>query len=298
MQIKKIGVVGCGLMGHGIAQVSAQAGYDVVVVEVEQSFLDKGLGRVRKSLDKLAEKQVEKGKATAEQAKAEADAAFRRIRGSLAKSDLAGCDLVVEAIVEDLGVKKALFAELGRICPPATIFASNTSSFPIAEMAQASGRPSRFVGLHFFNPVQLMRLVEVVRTERTDPEVFAAARSFGESVGKAPVGCKDTPGFVVNRLLVPYMAQAMLMYERGDAALADIDAAMQFGCGYPMGPFTLTDYVGLDTTLSILQGWVKSHPKEPAFVIPKILERKVAEGKLGRKTGEGFYKWDGDKKIG
>ena len=297
MEIKKVGVVGCGLMGHGIAQVSAQAGLDVVVVEADQAFLDKGLGRVRKSLDKFAAKAVEKGKATEEQAKAGADASFGRIVGSTNKADLADCDLVVEAIIEDLAVKNALFAELGAICKPGAIFASNTSSFPIAEMAQASGRPSRFVGLHFFNPVQLMRLVEVVRMDGTDPEVFATARAFGEAVGKAPVGCKDTPGFVVNRLLVPYMVQAMLMFERGDATLADIDVAMQFGCGYPMGPFTLTDYVGLDTTLYILKGWVERYPDEPAFAIPAILEQKVAEGKMGRKTGEGFYKWDGDKKV-
>jgi len=297
MEIKKVGVVGCGLMGHGIAQVSAQAGYEVVVVEAEQGFLDKGLGRVRKSLDKLAEKAVKKGKASEEDARANADATWGRITGSTDRATLADCDLVVEAIIEDLDVKKELFGDLAKICKPEAIFASNTSSFPITEMAEAAGRPDRFVGLHFFNPVQLMRLVEVVRTDATDPDVFATARGFGESVGKAPVGCKDTPGFVVNRLLVPYMAQAMLMYDRGDATLEDIDVAMQFGCGYPMGPFTLTDYVGLDTTLYILQGWVKNHPDEPAFAIPKILEQKVAEGKMGRKTGEGFYKWDGDKKV-
>jgi 3-hydroxyacyl-CoA dehydrogenase len=204
---------------------------------------------------------------------------------------------VIEAIVEDLPQKKALFAELGRLCKPGAILSSNTSSFPIGEMAQASGRPKRFVGLHFFNPVQLMKLVEVVRTDATDAEVFAAARSFGEAVGKVPVACKDTPGFVVNRLLVPYMVQALAMLERGDATKEDIDAAMQHGCGYPMGPITLTDYVGLDTTLFILEGWVKRFPKEPAFAIPAVLRQKVAEGKLGRKTGEGFYRWQGDKRI-
>jgi 3-hydroxyacyl-CoA dehydrogenase len=296
MEIKKVGVIGCGLMGHGIAQVSAQSGYTVVVVETEQSFLDKGLSRIRKSLDKMASKAVKKGKATEEEAKANADAAFGRITGTLARTDLADCDLVVEAIVENLDIKKELAADLGKICKPEAIFASNTSSFPVGEMAAASGRPSRFVGLHFFNPVQLMRLVEVVRTDETDDDVFATARAFGESVGKAPVACKDTPGFVVNRLLVPYMSQAILMLERGDASMEDIDSAMMFGCGYPMGPFTLTDYVGLDTTLSILEGWVKSYPDEATFVIPQTLRTMVAEGKLGRKSGEGFYKWDGDKK--
>ncbi len=296
MQIKKVGVVGCGLMGHGIVQVAAQGGFQVVALESKQEFLDAGLARVDKSLAKLADKAVEKGK-TPEQAKAEAAATRARITGSLASKDLADCDLVVEAIVEDLGAKKKLFAELGKLCKQDTILASNTSSFPIGEMAEASGRPQRFVGLHFFNPVQLMELVEVVRTAKTDENVFAAARAFGEAVGKTPVACKDTPGFVVNRLLVPYMTQALQMLERGDASKEDIDAAMQYGCGHPMGPITLTDYVGLDTTLSILEGWVARFPKEPAFAIPEILRKKVAEKKLGRKSGEGFYKWQGDKKV-
>ncbi len=297
MKIQKVGVVGCGLMGHGIVQVAAQGGCDVVVVEAEQGFLDKGLGRIEKSVTKLSQKLVEKGKKTEEQAQEMVTGTLGRITGSLDKADLADCDLVVDAIVENLEIKKALFAELGGICKPETVFASNTSSFPIGEMADASGRPDRFVGLHFFNPVQLMRLVEVVRTESTDEDVFAAARAFGEACGKTPVSCKDTPGFVVNRLLVPYMTQALLMLDRGDASREDIDAAMQLGCGHPMGPLTLTDYVGLDTTLFILQGWKERYPDEPAFEVPAILEKLVAEGKLGRKTGEGFYKWDGDKKA-
>ncbi len=296
MAIRKVGVIGCGLMGHGIVQVAAQAGYDVVAFEGDQKALDKGLGRIRKSLDKLAQKSVEKGKASAEDAQAKADGAFGKIAGSTTQADLADCDLVIEAIVEDLDVKKKLFAELNGVVKADAIFASNTSSFPIGEMGKASGRPDKMVGLHFFNPVQLMKLVEVVRADETTDDAFAAAKAFGEACGKVPVSCKDTPGFVVNRLLVPYMSQALLMLDRGDATKEDIDAAMQFGCGYPMGPLTLTDYVGLDTTLSILQGWTKTYPNEPAFVIPEILERKVREGKLGRKSGEGFYKWDGDKK--
>ena len=296
MAIRKVGVIGCGLMGHGIVQVAAQAGYDVVAFEGDQKALDKGLGRIRKSLDKLAQKSVEKGKASAEDAQAKADGAFGKITGSTTQADLADCDLVIEAIVEDLDVKKKLFAELNGVVKADAIFASNTSSFPIGEMGKASGRPDKMVGLHFFNPVQLMKLVEVVRADETTDDAFAAAKAFGEACGKVPVSCKDTPGFVVNRLLVPYMSQALLMLDRGDATKEDIDAAMQFGCGYPMGPLTLTDYVGLDTTLSILQGWTKTYPNEPAFVIPEILERKVREGKLGRKSGEGFYKWDGDKK--
>jgi 3-hydroxyacyl-CoA dehydrogenase len=283
-------------MGHGIAQVAAQGGFDVLVVETEQKFLDAGLARIEKSLAKLAEKAVEKGK-PADQAMAESAAVRARIHGSLDRKSLADRDLVVEAIVENLGVKRELFADLGKICKKDAILASNTSSFPIADMGQASGRPAQMVGLHFFNPVQLMRLVEVVRTPATSDEAFAAARAFGEACGKTPVACKDTPGFVVNRLLVPYMVQSLLMLERGDASAADIDAAMKLGCGHPMGPIELTDYVGLDTTLAILEGWVKAHPKEGAFAIPAVLKKKVAEGKLGRKSGEGFYKWQGDKRL-
>lgn len=297
MKIKKVGVIGCGLMGHGIVQIAAQGGCQVVAVETEQSFLDKGLARIDKSVKKLASKLVEKGKKSEAEGEAMVSATLGNITGSLDKNDLADCDLVIEAIVENLDIKKTLFKELGGICKAETIFASNTSSFPIAEMAEASGRADRFVGLHFFNPVQLMRLVEVVRTDKTDEEAFAAARGFGEACGKTPVSCKDTPGFVVNRLLVPFMVQSLLMLERGDASREDIDAAMQLGCGHPMGPLTLTDYVGLDTTLSILEGWKERYPDEPAFEVPKILATMVAEGKLGRKSGEGFYKWDGDKKA-
>lgn len=297
MEIKKVGVVGCGLMGHGIVQVAAQGGCQVVALEAEQGALDKGLARVDKSLLKLASKNVEKGKMDQAAADAWVTETRGRITGSTSKADLADCDLIVEAIVENLDVKKALFKELGAMAKPEAVFASNTSSFPIGEMADASGRADRFVGLHFFNPVQLMRLVEVVRTDGTDAEVFEAAKAFGKACGKTPVSCKDTPGFVVNRLLVPYMVQAIDMLDRGDASKEDIDVAMQFGCGYPMGPLTLTDYVGLDTTLSILKGWTERYPNEPAFKVPASLERLVAEGKLGRKTGEGYYTWDGDKKA-
>ncbi len=297
MAIQKVGVVGCGLMGHGIVQVAAQGGFHVVALEAEQKFLDAGLARIDKSLAKLAEKAVKDGKATEEQAKAKAAETRARIHGTTSKADLADCDLVIEAIVENLDVKKALFKELGALCKASTIFASNTSSFPIRDMAAASGRPARFVGLHFFNPVQLMKLVEVVRSDATDAQVFEDAKAFGTACGKAPVACKDTPGFVVNRLLVPYMTEAMRMLERGDASAQDIDTAMKLGCGYPMGPIELTDYVGLDTTLFIVEGWTKSYPNEPAFQVPKILRDLVAQKKLGRKTGEGFYKWEGDKRA-
>ncbi len=288
MTIKKVGVIGCGLMGHGIAQVSASGGFETVVCETEQKFLDSGFKRIEGSLAKLVEKQ----KLTAEQS----TQIRGRLKGTTSFNDLADCDLVVEAIVENLDTKKKLFADLGKICKPTTVFASNTSSFPIGEMGDASGRPQRMVGLHFFNPVQLMKLVEVVRTAKTTDEVFAEVRAFGEAVGKVPVACKDTPGFVVNRLLVPYMLDAIRMLERGDASKEDIDNAMMYGCGYPMGPITLTDYVGLDTTLFIVEGWHKRFPQEPTFVPPKLLADLVKKGHFGRKSGRGFYEWEGDKK--
>lgn len=297
MAIQKVGVVGCGLMGHGIVQVAAQGGFQVVAVETERKFLDSGLARIDKSLAKLAEKAVKDGRATADQAQAKNAIVRGRISGSLERRDLADCDLVVEAIVEDLELKKRLFAELGKLCKPQAILASNTSSFPIGELAAASGRHDRTIGLHFFNPVQLMKLVEIVRTPRTTDDVFAEAKAFAETCGKTPIACKDTPGFVVNRLLVPYMAEAMKMLERGDATPEDIDTAMKLGCGHPMGPIELTDYVGLDTTLFIVEGWTKAYPNEPAFTVPKVLREMVRQGKLGRKTGQGFYKWEGDKRV-
>ena len=289
MTVQKVGVVGCGLMGHGIAQVAAQAGCQVTVLEADAGALEKGLGRINKSLGKLVQKE--------KISQADADKAFGHITGTGEVKDLADCDLVVEAIVENLDVKNALFKDLGALCKAETIFASNTSSFPVSEMGAASGRPERMVGLHFFNPVQLMKLVEVVRTPATSDEVFAEAKAFGEACGKVPVAASDTPGFVVNRLLVPYLAEAIRMVERGDSTPADVDAGMTLGCGYPMGPFTLLDYVGLDTTMFILEGWVEKYPNESLFEVPALLRQKVQEGKLGRKTGEGFFKWEGDKRA-
>ncbi len=296
MNIRRVGVIGCGLMGHGIVQVAAQGGFQVTSYESESGALDAGVARIENSLGKLADKAVEKGKASRADADADAAAARARITTTLAIEDLADCDLVVEAIIENLHIKNALFTELGRITKPAAILASNTSSFPIDEMVKASGRPDRTIGMHFFNPVQLMRLVEVVRSPDTDGDVFAAALDFARACGKHPVSCRDTPGFIVNRLLVPYMSQALEMLDRGDASAEDIDAAMQFGCGHPMGPITLCDYVGLDTTLSILEGWCERFPDESAFQVPKSLRELVDAGKFGRKSGEGYYQWDGDKR--
>lgn len=298
MQFETIGVVGCGLMGHGIAQVAAtQAKKRVIVIESDAAALERGVQRIEQSLAKLAQKAVEKGQLDQAAAQAMVRAARDRIEPSLTRQDLAPCDLVVEAIVENLDAKCALWRELHRICGKHAVFASNTSSFPIGAMAQSSGRPGRTIGLHFFNPVQLMALVEVVRLAETEPTVVDAALTFARACGKEPVVCADTPGFVVNRLLVPFLVQALLLHERGVASKEDIDTAMRLGCGHPMGPITLADYVGLDTTLAILEGWCQAHPGEPAFVVPKSLRDKVVQGKFGRKSGEGFYRWDGDKRL-
>jgi 3-hydroxyacyl-CoA dehydrogenase len=296
MAIETIGVVGCGLMGHGIVQVAAQGGYAVIAVETDARALEAGMQRIEKSLATLERKSVEKGTDpdTAHKKTGETRA---RIRPSLEPASLSECDLVIEAIVEDLAIKKELFALLGQTCGKNAILATNTSSFPVTDLARASGRPGRTLGLHFFNPVQIMKLVEVVQTGETAPGLVDELRTFARTCGKTPITCKDTPGFVVNRLLVPFLAQALLLLERGDASQEDIDTAMQLGCGHPMGPITLADYVGLDTSLAILEGWVTRFPDEPDFRVPEILRRKVSDGHLGRKTGQGFYPWDGDKKA-
>lgn len=297
IEFKKVGMVGLGLMGHGIAQTAASAGFQVVALDMNQQGLDVGMKRIADSLGKIQARNVKKGAITEDQAKATVADTLARIMPTTDKQDLADCDLVIEAIVENVAVKKTFYAELGAIVKPSAVFASNTSSLAITDFAGSSGRAEKVVGLHFFNPVQIMKLVEVVRTDATDPAVFEACKQWVHAIGKHPVSCVDTPGFIVNRLLVPYLAQAIAMFERGDATKEDIDVSMQFGAGHPMGPITLADYVGLDTTLFILEGWVRDHPHEPAFFVPEIVRQKVKEGKLGRKTGEGFYKWDGDKRL-
>ena len=297
-EIKSVGCVGLGLMGHGIAQLSAAAGYKVVAVETSDSAIAVGKGRIETSLGKLLGKSVKKGKLTEEEAEAQSAAALANISYSTDVGALADCDLIVEAIIEDIKIKVPFYENLGATAKPGAIFASNTSSLAISKMATASGRADKFVGLHFFNPVQLMKLTEVIRTDATDDGVFALTQSWAKSLGKTTVSCGDTPGFIVNRLLVPSMAQAILLVERGDASVKDVDVSMQLGAGYPMGPLTLSDYVGLDTCLSILDGWEQEFPGEPAFVVPATLRKMVAEGKFGRKSGEGFYLWDGDKPTG
>ena len=288
MTIKKVGVLGCGLMGSGIAQVAAQAGYDTVVVEVEQKFLDRGMSGIDKSLGKF----VEKGKMPA----ADKDSCMSRLKGSTSLSDLAQCDIVVEAITENPKIKKETYTAIDSIVKKDAIFASNTSSLTITELSMATARPKQFVGLHFFNPVPLMKLVEVVRTILTTDEAFRTAFDFAKSLGKEPVACRDNSGFIVNRLLVPYILDAIRAYEEGVGSIEDIDKAMQLGCGYPMGPFTLLDFVGLDTTYFISQVMFEEY-REKRFASPPLLRKMVLAGRFGRKSGAGFYDYAGEKPV-
>jgi len=283
-EIKKVGVLGCGLMGSGIAQVCAQAGYETAVREVEQKFLDKGIGGIEKSLGKF----VEKGKMSA----ADRDACLGRLKGTTSLDDLADCDIVIEAIIENAELKKETYAALDEIVKKDAIFASNTSSLTITELSMATARPKQFVGLHFFNPVPLMKLVEVVRTILTTDETFDRAFAFARSLGKEAVAARDNSGFIVNRLLVPYLLDAIRAYEEGVGSVEDIDKAMQLGCGYPMGPFTLLDFVGLDTTYYISEVMFEEY-HEKRFASPPLLRKMVMAGQFGRKSGRGFYDYSG-----
>lgn len=295
--LNTIGVVGMGAMGHGIAQITATSGYKVVAVDISSDMLSKGIKAIEDSLGKAAAKQVKDGKAD----KATADKQAADIRARITTSGdigaLSSCDLIVESIIEDLSIKKKFFTDLGKIAGQNAILSSNTSSFPITQLGEATGRSANFLGLHFFNPVPVMKLCEVIKTAHTKEDVYKKGFEFAKSIGKEPVACGDTPGFIVNRLLVPFLAQGLLMLERGVASIEDIDTAMVYGAGMPMGPLTLADYVGLDVCIHILEGWTQRYPNEPAFVIPKPLLDKVSAGKLGRKTGEGFWKWAGDKPV-
>jgi 3-hydroxybutyryl-CoA dehydrogenase len=280
MAIQKVGVVGCGLMGGGIAQVCAAAGFTTVVREVAPEFVEKGLKGIEKNLARLADK----GAITA----AVSGEIRARLSGTTAIDDLADCDLVIEAIIEQLPAKRELFAALDKICPAATIFASNTSSLTITEIAAATKRPQRFVGLHFFSPVPVMKLVEVVRTISTEPAVYEEMLAFGAKLGKTPVRAHDSTGFIVNRLLVPYLLDAIRALEEGVGSIEDIDSSMKLGCGHPMGPLTLLDFVGLDTTYYIANIMFDEF-RERRFSAPPLLKRMVLSGWLGRKTGKGFY---------
>jgi 3-hydroxybutyryl-CoA dehydrogenase len=280
MAIQRVGVVGCGLMGAGIAQISAQSGFFTVVREVSPELLEKGLKGIDKNLARL----VEKGTIT----EAVNGEIRGRLRGTTSLQDLKDCDLIVEAIIEKLPAKRELFAELDAMCPAQTIFASNTSSLTITEIAASTKRPQRFVGLHFFNPVPVMKLVEVVRTIATDFTVYEEMVAFGAKLGKTPVRANDSGGFIVNRLLVPYLLDAIRALEEGAGSVVDIDNSMKLGCGYPMGPFTLLDFVGLDTTYYISQIMFDEF-KEKRFAAPPLLKRMVLAGWHGKKTGRGFY---------
>ena len=288
MAIQKIGVLGAGLMGAGIAQIAAASGHEVTLVEVSDELIQKGLNGIEKSLAKF----VEKGTLTA----AQKDAALGRLRGSTNSADLADADLIVEAIIENLAIKRDVYAKLDAICKPETIFASNTSSLSITEMMTTTSaeRQRRFVGLHFFNPVPLMKLVEVIRTILTDESVFQEVIAFGQAVGKTVVTAPDKPGFIVNRLLVPYLLDAIRVLEEGLSSIEEIDNAMKLGCGYPMGPLTLTDFVGLDTTYYIANIMFDEF-KEKRFAPPTLLKRMVLAGLYGRKSGKGFYDYSDPK---
>jgi len=280
MTIQKVGVVGCGLMGSGIAQVTAAAGFHTVVREVNAEIVEKGLKNIDKNLARL----VEKG-ALDENKKGEIRG---RLKGTTSLQDLKDCDVVIEAIIEQLPAKRELFSALDVLCPAATIFASNTSSLTITEIATATKRPERFVGLHFFNPVPVMKLVEVVRTIATDPAVYEEMVAFGAKLGKTPVRAHDSTGFIVNRLLVPYLLDAIRALEEGVGSIEDIDNSMKLGCGHPMGPLTLLDFVGLDTTYYIANIMFDEF-RERRFASPPLLRRMVLAGWNGRKSGRGFY---------
>ena len=277
---KRVGVLGSGLMGSGIAQVAATAGYETIARDVSKEIGERARAGIEKSLAKF----VEKGKLPA----ADRDAALKRLSFTTAVADLKSCDFIIEAVTEDLELKNALWKELDGLCAPPTIFASNTSSLTIAAMAAATKRADRFVGLHFFNPVPLMPLVEVVRTVTTSDEAFRRAFAFAKSLGKEAVAAKDNSGFIVNLLLVPYLLDAIRAVEHGVATIPDIDKAMQLGCGYPMGPLTLLDFVGLDTTYKIAEIMFAEY-KQPHYAPPPLLKRMVLAGMYGKKTGKGFY---------
>ena len=289
MEIRKVGVLGCGLMGSGIAQVAASAGFETVVKEVSDELINKGFAGIEKSLAKFAEK----GTITSDQQRD----IRGRLSGTTSFADLKDCDIIIEAIIENLEEKRSTYQQLDEICKPETIFASNTSSLSITEMMTATSaeRQRRFIGMHFFNPVPLMKLVEVVKTILTDADVYEQAVEFGKKLGKVPVRAGDKTGFIVNRLLVPYMLDSIRALEEGVGSIVDIDNAMKLGCGYPMGPFTLGDFVGLDTTYYIAEIMFNEF-REKRFAPPPLLKRMVLAGLYGRKSGRGFYDYTKDPK--
>jgi len=285
LKIQNVSVVGSGLMGAGIAQVAAQTGHNVVLNDLSDEALAKAMKGIEKSVSRVAKKKGDQGPQFIEQT-------LSRISTTTSLEATGGqADLVVEAIVENLGVKQSLFANLEAASPAHTILATNTSSLPVSAIGQNLKDRSRFGGLHFFNPVPMMRLLEVIKADETSEDTFQSMLDWGKRMGKTTVNCIDTPGFIVNRLLVPYLMEAIRLVERGHASKEDVDVAMKLGAGYPMGPFELADYVGLDTNKFILEGWHAAYPQEPLFTPVKTLEDLVEQNKLGRKTGEGFYNY-------
>lgn len=280
MKIGKVGVVGCGQMGGGITQVCAQAGYGVVVSEINDELLQKGLGKIKSVLDR----NLQKERITRE----DRDATLARIRGTTDTGDFGECDLVIEAAVENLDLKKKIFGELDRACPESTILATNTSCLSVTDMAAATGRPEKVLGMHFFNPVPVMKLLEIIRTTDTSEETIEAAKSFGQSLDKTSVIVQDSPGFIVNRLVTPQIMNAIRMVESGIAGVQDIDTAMSLGLNYPMGPLALADLIGLDTVMFIASG-IYDKLQDEQYAVPTLLKEMVAAGQLGRKTGKGFY---------
>ena len=282
MEIKRVGVVGCGLMGSGITQVCAQSGYRVVVLEINNELLNKGLT----SISSFLTRNVKKGRVS----QAEKEATLARIKGTTNTKDFGDCDLVIEAVIENLDLKKKIFAELDKICPKHTILATNTSCLSIIDMAQETTRPEKVLGMHFFNPVPLMKLLEIVRTLATSDETLEVGKEFGESIGKTTIIAPDTPGFIVNRLLMPFMNSAFRMLEAGLITKEDIDTGVRLGLGHPMGPLALADLIGMDTSLFIANA-IYEELKDPLYAPPVILKKMVTAGWLGRKTGKGFYEY-------
>ena len=282
MEIKKVGVVGCGLMGGGIAQISAQSGYQVVVSEASEELLNKGL----KAIDHFLTRAIEKGRMSEDDKKA----TLSRLKGTVDQKDFAQCDLVIEAVVENLNLKKEIFLNLDKICPKETILATNTSCLSVIDIARVTSKPDKVLGMHFFNPASIMKLMELVKTVETSEGTIEIARKFGESLGKTIILAKDTPGFVVNRLLIPFLLNSIKMLESGIASPEDIDTGIKLGLGHPMGPIELNDFVGLDTTLYVADA-IYQETKDPQYIAPVMMRKMVAAGWLGRKAGKGLYEY-------